>query len=114
MKKFLVLYLAPAEAMARMQEVPREQQAKGMEAWMQWAKKCGDHLVDMGAPLINAQQLSSGDQVSKSKNQIGGYSILQAENMKELIELMKGHPHIGGWSPEAVIEMHESAPLPGM
>jgi hypothetical protein len=48
MKKFLILYKAPLDAMAQTTNMTPEQQAKGMEAWMHWAKKCGDRLIDMG------------------------------------------------------------------
>jgi hypothetical protein len=34
-----------------MAQASQEEQTKGMEASMQWAKKCGDKLVDLGSPL---------------------------------------------------------------
>ena len=49
MKKFIVIYHAPMDAMQQMASVTKEEQAKGMEAWMVWARKCGDKLVDLGA-----------------------------------------------------------------
>jgi len=52
MKKFIVLYHAPVDAMKQTAGASSEEQAKGMEAWMQWAKKTGDKLVDLGAPLM--------------------------------------------------------------
>ncbi len=114
MKKFLVLYKAPLDAMAQTSAMTPEQQAKGMEMWMLWAKKCGDRLVDMGSPLTNATQISPGDKISTSKNQFAGYSVLKAEDMDGAIALLKGHPHTSGWNAEAIIEVHESMPLPGM
>jgi len=39
MKKYIVLYTAPVEASQQMAQASPEEQAKGMEAWMQWAKK---------------------------------------------------------------------------
>ena len=114
MKKFLVLYKAPLDAMAQTANVTPEQQAKGMEAWMIWAKKCGSKLVDMGSPLVNAHQISPGDKIEISNNHIAGYSILEAENMDGALALLKGHPHIGGWNADAIIEVHESMPIPGM
>ncbi|HEV3223771.1 MAG TPA: hypothetical protein VGZ90_12875 [Puia sp.] len=114
MKKFLILYKAPLDAMAQTANMTPEQQAKGMEAWMQWAKKCGDRLIDMGSPLMNAHQISPGDKITTSKNHIAGYSILEAENIDGAIVLLRGHPHTSGWNAEAIIEIHESMPLPGM
>ncbi len=114
MKKFLVIYHAPKDAMQQTANVTPEQQAKGMEMWMQWAQKCGDKLLDMGSPLMNGQQLSSGGSISESGKNVSGYSILQAENMDEAKALLNGHPHISGWNQDARIEVHESMPLPGM
>ncbi len=53
MKKFLVIYHAPADAQMETSNRSQEEQAKGMEPWMEWAKKCGDKLVDLGSPLAN-------------------------------------------------------------
>ena len=114
MKKFLVLYHAPIDAMQQMTNVSQEEQAKGMEAWMQWAKKSGDKLIELGAPLTNGQVLSPDGSVGSSSKEVCGYSILQAENMDEAEELLKGHPHIAGWDPKATIEVHETMALPGM
>src|SRR5687768_6529329 len=113
MKKFIVLYHAPMDAMQQTADMNPEDQAKGMEAWMQWAKKCGDKLVDLGSPLMNGQQLSPDGQAKNSDKNVAGYSILQAENMEEAKALLKGHPHLT-WNPACTIEVHEAMPLPGM
>ena len=114
MKKFLVLYHAPAESMAQTMNFTPEQQAKGMEAWMQWAQKCGSQLVEMGSPLMNGQQLSADGSVAASHKNVSGYSILEAENLDAAKALLEGHPHISGWNPDATIEVHETMALPGM
>lgn len=112
MKKFIVLYTAPIDASAQMAETSPEEQAKGMEAWMQWAQKCGDKLVDLGSPLTGGQKLSP-EESTKSNLNIAGYSILQAENMEEAKTLLKGHPHLG-WNAACTIEVYETMPVPGM
>jgi hypothetical protein len=116
MKKFVVLYHAPMDP-ARMREMmnrPKEEMAKGMEMWMQWAKKCGNHLVDLGSPLMGGQEISGDGTIKPSTKNVSGYSILQAENMEEAKSLLQGHPHLGPWNPEATIEIHESMVIPGM
>jgi hypothetical protein len=113
MKKFIVIYHTPAEAAKQMANTSKEDQAKGMEAWMTWAQKCGDKLVDMGAPLMNGQRLSPGGKSSSSNKEVNGYSILQAKDMKEAMALLQGHPHLG-WNAACTIEVHESMPIPGM
>jgi hypothetical protein len=112
MKKYIVLYTAPIEATEQMQQVPPEEQAKGMEAWMQWAQKCGDKLVDLGSPLAGGQKLSPSGSTNSNLN-LAGYSILQANSMEEAKGLLKGHPHLG-WNAACTIEVYETMPLPGM
>ncbi len=112
MKKFIVIYHAPGEAGMHTNEMTPEQQAKGMEAWMTWAKKCGDKLVDMGSQLANGQSLTAAGS-SASNKQVSGYSVLQANDMKEAISLLQGHPHLA-YNAECSIEVHESMPIPGM
>lgn len=113
MKKFIVLYRAPVDAMKQTASASQEDQAKGMEGWMKWAQKCGDKFVDMGAPLVNGLQLNPDGKSRNSDKNIVGYSILQAENMEDAKTLLSGHPHLG-WNAECSIEVHETMPLPGM
>src|SRR5438045_4429363 len=112
MKKYLVLYTAPTEASRQLAETSPEEQAKGMEAWMQWAQRCGDKLVDLGSPLTGGQKLSPGGSTGSNLN-IAGYSVLQAEDMEEAKALLKGHPHLG-WNAACTIEVYETMPIPGM
>jgi hypothetical protein len=83
MKKFIVLYHAPIDAMKQMAGVPKEEQAKGMEAWMVWAQKCGDKLVDLGAPLMGGQRVNPDGKSADSTKEVCGYSILQAKDINE-------------------------------
>lgn len=113
MKKFIVIYHAPADAMKQMANTTPEEQKKGMEGWMVWAQKCGSKLVDMGAPLMNGQQLSPDGTSKSSDKNVAGFSILEAENLEEAKDLLKGHPHLA-WNADCSIEVHETMPLPGM
>lgn len=112
MKKFIITYHAPSEALERMQNVTPEESKEGMKLWMQWAEKCGDRLIDLGAPLVGGQKLNVNGTSSNSKRQVCGYSILQAENIEEAKELLKGHPHLSGWDNACEIEIHETMPMP--
>ena len=112
MKKFIITYHAPIDANWKTAESSTEEMEKGMEAWMEWARKCGDNLVDFGTPLGNGITLVPGGGSSNSERQVIGYSILQANGMEEARELMKDHPHMG-WNPACEIEIHESLAVPG-
>ena len=113
MKKFVVIYHAPQDAMAQTANQSPEDQAKGMEQWMNWANKVGDKLVDLGQPLMNGQALTPGGNSHSSSANVAGYSILQAESLDEAKRLLLDHPHLG-WSTDCSIEVHEAMPLPGM
>lgn len=111
MKKFLVLYRAPASSFEQMSKATPEQQKAGMEAWMTWSKKSASSIVDMGGPLGKSMRVTTGGS-SQSTNDLGGYSILQAESKEALAESMKGHPHF--MTPEGSIDIVEVVPIPGM
>lgn len=112
MKKYIVIYHAPMDALQQTTNASPEEMAAGMEVWHQWANKCGDKLLDLGNPLVNGQKLDPNGHSQPSTRQVCGYSILQAENMEEAKKLMEGHPHLG-WNAACEIEIHESMPLPG-
>ena len=111
MKKFLVLYKAPTSAFEQMKKATPEQQKAGMDAWMAWSKKAGSSLVDMGAPLGKSVRVTKGG-ASASTNDLGGFSIMQAESKEALAENLKGHPHFA--MPDGSIEVVEFMAMPGM
>ena len=113
MKKFMIIYYAPVDAMMQTANATTEEQAKGMEGWKIWAQKCGDKLLDLGNPLMNGQQLTHDGKSKESDKNVTGYSILGAENIEEAKELLKGHPHLA-WNCACSIELYEVMPIPGM
>jgi len=110
MKKFLVLYKAPTSAFEQMQKATPEQQKAGMDAWMAWGKKAQSSIVDMGAPLGKSLRVTPGG-TSPATNELGGYSILQAESKEALAATLKGHPHF--MMPDGFIEIIDFLPMPG-
>ena len=111
MKKFLVLYKASAAAFAQMMKATPEQQKAGMDAWMAWSKKAASSIVDMGAPLGKSVRVTK-EATSASTNDLGGFSILQAESKEALAATLKDHPHF--MMPGGSIEIVEYMPMPGM
>jgi hypothetical protein len=110
MKKFIVLYNAPADAAEKMKESGPEEHKKVMEEWFAWKKKCGDGLVDFGSPLGECKCISEDGEEENTKNVIG-YSIIQAENMTDAENLCKDHPHLK-WDKECSIEIRECMNMP--
>ena len=93
MKKFLVLFNAPSAAMAEMMKTATPEQMKaGMEEWKHWMDGHQANFADMGAPLgKNLRITASGTQAVS--NEVGGYSIIQAESAEAVAKLLEGMPH---------------------
>lgn len=110
MSKYLVLYRAPASAAEQMANATPEQMQAGMEAWMTWAGRAGDALVDLGAPLGNGEQIS-GDGGSSAAGDVTGFSVLESDSRDAAAALLREHPHLH--TPGGSIELLEFLPLPG-
>lgn len=111
MSRFLVVYHAPTAVMDQMASMSPEQQKAGMDAWMTWAKSCGDALVDLGMPLANGKSVTPAGTVGSDK-EVCGFSVMQADSMDNVIGLLKTHPHFM-MPGQCSIEVHEAMPLPG-
>jgi hypothetical protein len=112
MKKFLVLYRASTTGFDQMKTATPEQQKAGMDAWMAWGQKAHSAIVDMGAPLGPSIRVNKAGAPAPSKNDLGGYSVLQAESKEALAKTLEGHPHF--MMPDGWIEVVEIMPIPGM
>ncbi|MDE8669489.1 YciI family protein [Pseudarthrobacter sp. H3Y2-7] len=113
MKKFAVLYVAPQSAQAQMAQSSPEAAQEGMKAWMEWADRAGSGIVDMGSPLGEGREITAtGATEVSSGNHIGGYGILQAEDLAGAEALLEGHPHL--MMPGASIQVYEFLDMPGM
>jgi hypothetical protein len=84
-----------------------------MDAWTTWGKKAGSSIVDMGAPLGKSLRVAKDGAAAPVTNDLGGYSILQAESKEALAQTLKGHPHFM-MPGESTIEIVELMPVPGM
>lgn len=111
MTKFVVIYAAPESAESAMDNNDPAAAAEGMKAWMDWAGRAGQHLTDMGAPLGNGREISPSG-TSDAGASVGGYSILEAEDMDQALALMDGHPHL--MMPGASIRVYQTLDIPGM
>jgi len=78
-----------------------EQMQQMMQKWMAWMKDLGanGHLKDRGQPLERAGKLVQGKQKTvtdgpfvEAKDVVGGYTLIEAEDLSEAVELSKGCP----------------------
>lgn len=104
MTKFMVLYRSTMTASEQMAAgTPAEMQA-GMEAWTAWGTAAGDHLVDFGSPAMPTSEADPGP-----AGWIGGYSLMQADDLAAVNAVLADHPH----KAVGTIEVLELLPIPG-
>ncbi len=111
MKKFVVLYVSPISAAEQMKNATPEQAKAGMDAWFAWSQRAGSAIIDLGSPLSGGSTLSKGT-ASPGATKIGGYSLIQADSLAAVTELLADHPHLS--QPGFTIEVLETLALPGM
>ena len=95
MSQFVYLYRGgePGRSPEKMQEM--------MQKWMAWMKQLTDqgHIKDMGQPLESTGKLVKGKQktvtdgpFAETKDIIGGYTLIEARDLDQAVELSKGCP----------------------
>ena len=84
-----------------------------MDAWTKWMNANKASFVDGGAPLGKTKRIDAKG-VSDIKNDVGGYSIVQADSADAAAKIFgKDQPHLQ-MMPGAWIEIVEIMPMPGM
>lgn len=110
MKKFLAIYNSPAEAKAAFAQLTPEQKQAGAAPWMAWYEKCGAAVVDLGAPVMSGNTKDAKGNWEATSGDLGGYSIVQAENLEAAKGLFEDHPHLAH-HPESTIDIFECAEM---
>ncbi len=106
MKKFIVLYHAPAEALLQSAKQTPEEREAGMQKWFDWKAKHNGAIVDFGAPLGNGNSFAKDLKSHSSEKEVCGFSVLQGQNQQEIVDLFSDHPHLQ-WHSDATVEVHE-------
>jgi hypothetical protein len=61
------------------------------EGWPEWFRKIGDALVDAGSPAVDGIVVHPDGSTSDAAG-VNGYSMIQAEDRAEAVELVRDHP----------------------
>jgi hypothetical protein len=78
-----------------------ERMQQTMQKWMAWFKELGEkgHIKEPGHPLERAGKLVKGKQktitdgpFAEAKDVIGGYTLIEARDLEQAVELSKGCP----------------------
>ena len=118
MKKFIAIYTGNPAAFEQWQKqhpdaAKREAAEKaGMEGWVAWGKKNQKAMVDDGAPLGKTKRVTK-DGVKDIRNQMAGYTIVQAESHDAAAKMFLNHPHFTLFPGDGV-EIMECLPMPEM
>ena len=81
MKRFLLLYSGPP--------TPPDASHAG---WPEWFGGLGDALVDVGSPMRNGIVLRADGSTTETAAHLNGYSLIQAPDRSEALQLMRNHP----------------------
>lgn len=100
--------MAPFSPEERMRNMSKEDMDKMMKPWLAWRDKVGNALVDFGNPMINGMHYTKSGSL-KAQTRANGYSIVQAEDMEAVHEMLSGHPYME--MPETSIEVFELMPM---
>jgi len=115
MKKFLAVYTGSAAAMASwnaLTETERQQmQVQGMAAWKKWVADNAASIVDVGGPLSKSTLINKAG-ISDIRNNLGAFTIVQAESQAAVAKLFVNHPHFTFFPGEGV-EVMEVMQIPG-
>jgi hypothetical protein len=78
-----------------------ERMQQSMQKWMAWFKELGQkgHIKDQGQPLERNGKLVKGKQktvtdgpFAEAKDIVGGYTLIEARDLEQAVELSKGCP----------------------
>jgi len=115
MKTYLAIFTGSPAAMTAWQTMDatqRETKEKaGMAAWQAWAEKNQSSIVDQGAPVGKTKRVTA-DGIADTRNNIGAYTVVQAESQEAAAKLFEQHPHFTIFPGDGV-EVMERLPIPG-
>jgi hypothetical protein len=94
MTTFMVLYVGP----------PTPPDASH-EGWPTWFARLGDKVVDRGSPLAAGRAKRGDGSTGPAGAHVNGYSLIQANDMDEALDLVGDHPYLAAGR-EYSVEIH--------
>jgi leucyl aminopeptidase (aminopeptidase T) len=116
MKQYLAVFLGKPEAMNDFRNLPeaerKEREQRGMQAWMKWAQDNQTKIKQMGSPLGKTLKVDRSG-VAPTRNDLGGWTVVEAESHEDAAKLFAGHPHFTIF-PGDRVEVMEILPIPSL
>ncbi len=85
---------------------------EGVAAWGAWVQEHQADIVTMGGPVGKTKKVTSSG-IADISNQIGGFTVVQAESHEAAAKLFERHPHFSIFPGDGV-EIMPVLPIPGM
>jgi hypothetical protein len=116
MKKYLAIYMGTATAMANFQKLDektrKDREQTGIAAWKKWVETNKKAVTELGSPLGKTKRIDAKG-VSDMKNEIGAWTVVEAESYEAAANLFLNHPHFTIF-PGDHVEIMECLKIPGM
>ncbi len=116
MKTFLAIFTGDASAMEKWMKqdeaTRKEKEKKGVAAWKAWAEKNQKQILNMGGPLSKTKRVDV-EGIRDVRNNIGAFTIVQAETQEAAAKLFLNHPHFTIF-PGNGVEVMEVLPIPNL
>ena len=114
MKSYLAMFTGSPSALARWETLPeperQHRQTEGVAAWKKWATDNAASIVVMGGPLSRTKLISKRG-ITDVRNNLGAFTVVQAESQEAAARLFLNHPHFMIFPGEGV-EVMEVLPIP--
>jgi|SRR6185437_3444508 len=114
MKNYLAVFLGSPDALqkylAMEEKMRKENDQKGMQAWMAWAQKYQSEIVNVGSPLGKTKRIDKSG-ISDVRNELGAWCVVKANSHDEAAQMFIDHPHFTIFPGERV-EVMECLPIP--
>lgn len=97
---------------SKLDEATRKQREQaGIKAWGDWVAANRGAILELGGPLGRTKRTSAAG-VEDVRNNLSGFTIIQAESQEAAARLFLEHPHFTLFPGDAV-EVMEILPIPG-
>ena len=116
MKRFMAVFTGSPNAFEtytrrfKSEDERKANDRKGIEAWHKWVDDHKGAIVDMGAPLGRTKRVTK-DGLADVRNNLGGYTVVQAESQEAAAKMFVNHPHFTIFPGDGV-EIMECLPIP--
>jgi hypothetical protein len=92
MAKYIMVY--KNNSPSNMSTLPKEEVTKMMDVWGEWLGSMGSALVEKGNAFKSTGKSITPDGVKDADNLLTGYSVIEAKNFDEALELAQNNPMV--------------------